>query len=103
MGVGLVVLLLSHAGDGYETGGLEPRQLTLHRARPGIREPDHLVRIEASVRVAEEHTEHALLHLREQRIAKARRRGPEIRAFPGRSLHSHDGYDIGRASCRERV
>ncbi len=41
-------------------------QLTLDGARTRLRQADHLVRVEAAVRRAEQHGQHALAHLGEE-------------------------------------
>src|SRR5437762_7624517 len=75
-------------------------KLALNGPRTGACETDHLVRIEAPPRVAEEDPEHALLDLGEQRVGQACRsrarvpRGPDRKSTRLNSSHRCISYAV---------
>ena len=56
--------------DGDQAGGRKAGQFALHRAGTRFRQPDDLLREEASAGVPEEDAEYPLLDLREQGVGQ---------------------------------
>ena len=64
------MLLIADAAGDDEPALFQSRKFTLRGARARARLPNQLRCVEAPFRLAEEHAEHALLRLREQRIGQ---------------------------------
>lgn len=65
------MLLMANSSRGDQAAFLKPRKFALRSSRAGARVPNQLGGVEAALRVAEQHTEDALLCLSKQHIRQA--------------------------------
>ena len=60
------MLLVADSTHGKQAGGSQPREFPLHRTNPGLRVANDLIGIKASLRIAEQQSDHPALGLGEQ-------------------------------------
>jgi hypothetical protein len=84
LAVRLIVLLVAHARHGEQPGGDEPFELPLHGADAGPDVTHDLVRVKASIGIAEQQPKYPALGLREQGLGQ-----PFLH-------HSHNEYDTSQ-------
>src|SRR6267378_3520371 len=85
--IGLVVLLVAEPADRHQAGRGKALELALHRAHARARGAHDLVRVETTLRMAEQEAQHSALRFREQRVGQ------------GRRLRSHIGNDSSQYGC----